>query len=355
MTNRGRSGLPDGRVPSGSVQGIVERVGHQAPQWFPDLAPKVTLVCHFVRGDTVGIRVHVGEAPRVRSVLARIPAGSGEVDRPRIVPRMDPGAALASEYRALQALAGVVDTLRDRRFGAIRPLELYEPGPALIIEERLDPRLTRRIWGAHRLVRLFGISRLRSLLANAGELLRSLHQVSDPASVERSSTVHDYVATVDASCRYLAADRGDRAFFRLSDQLAAWASEVFPAELPTGLSHGSFSADSVLVGSSGEVVLSGARTIWRAPIYEDLVGLLVGIRTMRLQSATRGLALSVRTRKSLERAFLEGYGGDLDPLMLRLFSVQALLDAWVSTLAAGRTGRSTQRWYRRQYRSLVGS
>ncbi len=255
------------------------------------------------------------------------------------------------EHVALQAIQEHFATLKDARFGAVRPLAVSPNERAIVMEELPEPSLSKQLLACHRLAHRRQVSQWVNLARLVGAWLREFHQLPDlPHTRVRHAQRDDFVSSIRAAVVYLTAALGQASRFEhVYDRMAAAAAKELPAQLPLGLNHADFTPRNVLVGQDARVSVIDTLGRWRAPIYEDMGGFLVAVETTELQMYSLGWLLPSKVIRSFKEAFVHGYfGDDAPPLQrVRLFEAQSLLYKWVSMTHGARQTAGIKRWAKR--------
>ncbi len=246
-------------------------------------------------------------------------AGPIRVRRVELV-RYKPGRKALLRYLADEAAVGVLYTkiYADSRALTVRDLGLRlgaagiaTPEP-LVLLERMGAIVHREAPGI-RLATLEGDA-LRSALPPTGRALARLHGVALPDGLPPALPA---AGQLDVAARTVSRLRPDLAS-RIDRLVAGLGPALAAAEDPTGLIHGDFYDDQVLVRDDGEVVLLDLDEARRGDPRTDVGNALAHL------SARAPDALAA---EGLRDAFLEGYAGGrtMDPRTTTLFEAAALL------------------------------
>ena len=107
-------------------------------------------------------------------VLVKVPQGRLEDASPD---DMQDGKS-GLEYATLSGIQGVFGRLNDRRFGAVRPLDLLPDQGALVMEKIAGAQLSRLVAEGHRLRRPLNPAATETAVRHAGAWLRTWHQLA---------------------------------------------------------------------------------------------------------------------------------------------------------------------------------
>ena len=326
------------------VVAIRALAAERAVRWFPELAgarhevdvrllatrPRCTLYDVRLTGPAAARRVVV----KYRTDLPSSPA----TDRPTLVPgRVPPMQQAALEYAGLRHVEAGLDPT-DRRFGAVRALDLLGDCPVLVLEHVNAPTLRQVLLSRSRLG--VGDRRLRrtdsAAHRNAGAWLAHFHRTAGPlATDERVGGRDELLEHVAAFGDYLV-DAGTTGVKDIVRRSAATVAALLPARLPLMVSHGDFAPRNVFVDPDGRVSVFDPMPRWRAPLLEDVCRYLVGVRLLGLQVHSHGTAFSSGALDQVEDDFLAGYfGGAVPTEQVTAFRLVVLLDKWSALMSAG--------------------
>ena len=103
-------------------------------------------------------------------------------------------------------------------------------------------------------------------------------------------------------------------------------------ELPLGLSHSDFTPPNILIDVQGCVTVIDTLASWRAPVYDDLARLSVGLEFSLPQTASHGLWYPPSFVRQLEQSFWESYFGsdEVNKSAIRVFQCILGLERWVA-------------------------
>lgn len=372
---RGGSELPGRTVPAvtapeGLIRAVAERAAAEGGTWFPELGgqcPRIDVVASQTRPRCFLYRVELTGGGTTRPVMVKVRHSDPSLRRPSLWedrPVLAPVRVLSDESTAQREYAGlrlIDEALRGQgtdRFGVLRPLAWLPEHAAIVTDFVQQPTLRTALQGATRL-RVRDRSRLDATpWANAGAWLRLFHDHRTPLVLPPRT---DTAAEVGSLYRQFADFLVDRVGARgvlgeLSASGADIATRALPAELPLGTGHGDFVPNNMFTTPEGRITVFDPLPLWRAPVYQDVATLLVGLRTLPVQAVTQGLALPRRSLARYEVGFLRGYFGT-DPVpgtAVAAFQLLVLLEKW-SALVSRRARDGRVRSQLREARTRVFS
>jgi hypothetical protein len=357
--------MPEGALTPAAVdvQGLLAAVTEEArtggSAWFPEL-----------RTASVRVRLrHTMERPRCR--LFRLDLDDGRTTRPVVVkarhsdtrlrrpdrfedrPVLAPVRLLSDEDTGRREYDGLV-LLRDalspelgsRRFGVLRPLAWLPEHAAIVTDFVEQPTLRTRLLATSRLHPWSGEPLPGTPWRNAGAALRRFHDQPTSLSLPPRAETPGQVGTLYRQFAEFLLERTGP--LPVLAELASCGPELaarsLPSDLPLGTGHGDFVANNLFTGDGGEITVFDPLPMWRVPRHQDLATLLVGLRVLPVQAASRGLALPGAVLDRYEAALVAGYSGDDSAdergSALAAFQLLVLLDKWSALVSRGpRTGR----------------
>lgn len=335
--------------PESLVTAVTEEAAAQAHVWFPDLEParlRTTIGDADARARCFLYRVQLDDGRSRRSVLVKVRHSHSSLrrlDRYQQRPVLNPERTMSdhdSARREYDALAFIAEALADadrERFGVLRALAWLPEQSAIIMDLVEEPTLRTRLLEASRLQGRRGLQGRRSVSvdraawANAGALLRIVHDHPDPWELPaRNGDRDDVVALYRGLCDFLGQRLGSSSLLAQLTAAAGMVENALPAALPLRTGHGDFVANNMFVSPTGRITVFDPLPRWRVAIYQDLATLTMGIRLIPLQAASQGFALPADVLDTCEQALLTGYFGSDQPPMaaIRAYQLLVLLDRW---------------------------
>ncbi len=318
-------------------------------EWYPELAGDVSvdLVDLDPRARSQLMRVRLVGHGAPHTIIVKRPPEDPVVfdERPRLFAPSEPPVRLAQEAAGLELAAGLAATSGDPLIGAVRLLGILPETGALAMEtfdgrplhEMLIPGLVRRS----------GDLRATALVRRAGRWLRAFHGLPAEDRPERQGSREAIVEAFQAVGTYLSANGGPPDIDAIV-RAGVRAVTRLPDPLPTAICHADFAPRNILVDPSGRIAVIDISVKWRAPIYEDLAGLLVALRMNRANALTRGRVFGPAVGV-LEPAFLEGYfdGRPIPRAAIRVYELLLVLDKWSSLMSRSMDARTRRRFQER--------
>lgn len=249
-----------------------------------------------------------------------------------VVAKMAAGAAdLRREYDMLREVQRQFASVPDERLGVVRPVAFLPNFPALVTEFCPHPTLrslATRLWSRD-------MAGLEAAFRSSGAWLRAFHSMTSEQRVSRRSGREGFLQSVTACCDRLSAHAPA---LSLPPDLLPWlgsaAERLLPDTFPLALKHGDYAMRNVLIDPDGKAYALDIGGRWRASPYEDIAYFLTQMDTSRPRMLTGGLAVSREQLTRYQNWFLDGYGRDaVEPDVLVLFRVRALLDRWLALAA----------------------
>ena len=261
-------------------------------------------------------------------------------DRPKLGPRIESSAKVEAQYKALSKIHEYFTGMADRRFGAVRPLDIVKEHQAIIMEEVPSPNLRHLVDQTSRLrnpLRGRESTSLALAFRNAGAWLAAFHAMPAVQSVKviHNGQRSDFIAMINNLVDFLSsADPRNMFLQQVVAKTVEDAMKILPEELPLGLRHGDFGLSNILAGVDGRITVLDTPAICHSPVYEDLAYLLVGLKARWSQVLSLKLAYDSYQLTLYAQEFLSGYFGQtpIPYRILRLFEVQALLVRWSSKI-----------------------
>ncbi len=235
------------------------------------------------------------------------------------------------EYAAMCAIERHVTGLGDSRFGAVRVLDQWFDGWAIVMEHMPHASLATRLRKCRR--GRIASPDLAPAFHNAGAWLAEFHRMQPPAHTANAVMTRDsFVDEIRTICELIGSISKHAARFgNINSNVAEKARSILPAELPVGVAHDDYAPRNVLVGPRDKVFVIDTLAERRAAIYNDIAHFLVSVKTNKLQLLSRGLAFANKRIDEYEKAFLCGYFGDEIPHeAVRLFELKAMLTRWLT-------------------------
>ncbi|TQN37900.1 phosphotransferase family enzyme [Blastococcus colisei] len=357
-------------APDGLLDAVAAATAADGQAWFPDCGTPlsaVRLISAETRARCFLYRVELSSSDATRSIMVKVRHSDPNLrrlhlweDRPVLAPvrTMDDESTARMEYQGLQLIEDALRDERDDRFGVLRPLA-WLPGHAAMVTDLVEhPTLRTVLLGTTRL-RLGARVRLGAdPWRNAGAWLRLFHDHRSALPLTPRAETATHVGDLFRQFADFLLDRmPDRPLLRelsaSGPDLAAWA---LPAELPLATCHGDFVANNMFTSPNGRITVFDPLPMWRAPVYQDIATLLVGLRALPVQAITQGMALPREAVARYEAAFLSGYFGT-DPVpstAVPAFQLLVLLDKW-SALVSRRIRHGTVRPRVREARIRIAS
>ena len=275
-----------------------------------------------------------------RVLVKMPPLHTPSKDRPKLGPRIEPSAKVEAQYKAMCKIHDYFTALADRRFGAVRPLDIVREHHAIIMEEVPSPDLRHVVDQTSRLknpIRASVPTSLALAFRNAGAWLSEFHSMP---TVQTVKVIHngqrsDFITTINNLVDFLVrADPRNLFLQQIVAKTVQDAMQNLPEELPLGLRHGDFGLSNILAGVDGKITVLDTPAICHSPIYEDLAYLLVGLKARWSQVLSLKLAYDSHQLTLYAQEFLSGYFGQtpIPYRIIRLFEVQALLVRWSSKI-----------------------
>lgn len=357
-------------APEGLIDAVAARAAAEVGTWFPefgDRAPHVGLVSGETRSRCFLYRVHLTCDGLTRPVMVKVRHSDANLrrldlwqDRPILAPvrTMSDESTAQREYAGLRLIE---DALRDEgtgRFGVLRPLAWMPEHAAIVTDFVQQPTLRTVLLGTSRF-RVRARSRLDATpWGNAGAWLRAFHDHQTSMVLPpRADTAAHVGGLYEQFADFLADRIGPRP---LLEELSASGTEIacraLPAQLPLATGHGDFVANNMFTTAEGRITVFDPLPMWRAPVYQDIATLLVGLRALPVQAITQGLALPRPAVARYEAAFLDGYFGadDVPQTAVLAFQLLVLLDKW-SALVSRRVRDGKVRPQLREARIRIAS
>ncbi len=237
-------------------------------------------------------------------------------------------------------------------------LDLIEPLNALVMLEAEGASL-RRVMRDALVGRASRRSRAVAGLHAAGAWLRAYHRIV--AGEGTGERLVDATAIADLFIRladHLAAGRLGADAARVARRGATVAADVLAEGFPLAVVHGDFALRNILLTPAGGITVLDMLGRWRAPAYEDLATLLLGLDTMGLGPRLGGLLPLPGVVREARAAFLAGYfgrGSDPDDAQLGVFEALLALDRWAALQERGRGGPLVGRGLLRLARERLGA
>jgi hypothetical protein len=329
--------------PEDLVLAVTKEAEAQAHVWFPDLEPtrlRTTVGDAEVRARCFLYRAQLDDGRSQRSVLVKVRHSQPRLrrlDRYHQRPVLNPERTMSDldsarrEYDALAYIGAALAGADRRRFGVLRALAWLPDQCAIIVDLVDEPTLRRRLLEASRLQMRRSHSVDEVAWANAGALLRLVHDHPDPWELPaRNGDRDDVVALYRGFCDFLRQRLGPSLLLAELTAAAGMVEDALPAALPLVTGHGDFVANNMFVSPTGRITVFDPLPRWRVAPYQDLATLAVGTRLIPLQAASQGLALPADVLDSCEQALLGGYfGSDQKPMSaIRAYQLLVLLDRW---------------------------
>jgi hypothetical protein len=321
---------------------LARLIGERAGTYWPGAAgvAQARILAVHQRPTTRLVRIAIerpGGSPRTVIVKRSLPASqshdANRPSRPRIAPIIDPPTRDRLEYEALLAIDRELSARPDPGIAPIHVHDRLDDG-SIVMDLASGKPLSALLARSGRVVPPPARPNLDAPFANAGRWLRRFQQLEGLAPAgARLATRAAVVEAIAGYADYLVPRiRTGTPLQRLAGATIDHAERRLPADLDLGLGHGDFAMRNIIVASGQSVAVLDTRARWMTCVAEDPATLLVALRTNRMQSLTRGAALSSSLLARWERAFLDGWlgGQPLDRILLRVFEVLVLLDKWAS-------------------------
>jgi len=327
----------------GSIEEIISRLGRSPESYFPDRMV-----------DDIRLEKTI---PRPYSQLARIRIGfSDGVERAYIKiyrhPRLGSGHNRSSAEREHDAHATLFEAFRGvDSCSVVRPIASFPDLGGWVMEAVEGPTLAEELHRkGHRLASPKASKTLLRAVAEAGTWLDHLHRQirrDESVSVEECGVLEDITTLLEQST---ALDDLER------QQMAAYAQNLVRQlgtdRLDVVGQHGECYAPHHIFVTNGRLLVFDITGIKYGPLFEDLSNLWVGLEALRKYPL-----FSEPDVQRLQRAFLEGYGSDIDPQnpALALYELKNMLklsSSWSRGAAKDWRGwarRSNGRWFIRRW------
>jgi hypothetical protein len=353
---------------AGLVGDVTALAEENAGLWFgPSFErrrPSVSVVSFSVRPRCFLYRFTVTSQSVSRQIVAKVRHSDPRhrrtdrfAGRPELTPHriLSDSEAAHLEYVGLNQIAAALDGSDPHRFGVLRALgEL--PDRATVVMEFVDQPTLRQLVMRSRAQPRQRVQRMRgpardSVWTALGEWLRRFHAAHPGESLAgRMTSTDDLAGQLDRSAGFLTGARADASTVRaLVTSATRRLYGAWPAELPTAVGHGDFTAQNVFVAHDGRITIFDPLPVWRVCVYEDLARLTMGLRLLAPQAVSHGRLLGADLLDRWESRLLHAYAGGARSHrdLLRVYQAVLLLDRWCQLVskqpARGRARRGVRR------------
>lgn len=236
----------------------------------------------------------------------------------------DPVAMATRQFAALDKARQALGRTGEGHLA--KPFAVLKTHGALVvewIEGRSVLELMRQGW--------VGIDAYMTLVEQAGEWLRLLHDAGEPSFVRL-----DGAAMVEGAQAELAACVGNSSVETLYGALVAAAPRVSSSEQPSSWAHGDFKASNIILRDHGLVGID-VDLGRRGPVLFDVTSFL---NDLSVNLRFPGMLRLLPFEDKLEQAFLRGYRSvdTITGVSLRFVQLCALASVWAAETLRAPTG-----------------
>ena len=272
-----------------------------------------------------------------RHIFAKVPFPSSQRSAakrtpPRFFPKPIRETKAKCEFDTLSAIFSQFHSGPSASLSAIKMFDLLEDRGIIIMEKANGTCLNDWLRFEHR----FSLRRspldIEAALRNTGAWLRKFHSMPDfEHTKKRHTTVSDIRASADCLFEYFRRCSGGKQE-KLVARIESGIDSQLNGELPLGLSHSDFTPPNILIDARGCVTVIDTLASWRAPVYDDLARLSVGLEFSFPQTASHGLWYPPSFVRQLEQSFWESYFGsdEVNKSAIRVFQCILGLERWVA-------------------------
>jgi aminoglycoside phosphotransferase (APT) family kinase protein len=334
---------------AGLVRDLVALAEQRAGDWFSPFEgtrPVVSLKSYSVRPRCFLYRFTLASPSARREIVAKVRHYDPQhrradryPDRPELTPLRTISDAEAAhlEYVGLNQIAAALQGADPQRLGVLRALAEL-PDRATVVMEYVDQPTLRQLLARPR-ARPGRRARGQlhdSVWAALGEWLSRFHSAHPGSSLpDRMTSSGDLANQLDRSVEFVARTGADVSRILLLRESAIRRLYAgWPAQLPSALGHGDFTAQNVFVAPEGTITIFDPLPLWRVCVFEDLARLTMGLRLLGPQAVTRGRLFSAAHLGRWESDLLAAYSGTAGPPrdLLHIYQAVLLLDRWCQLL-----------------------